>query len=364
MDTEDNVMNNENASGLKKTVDPYWQFVRGICIIFVILIHGKDGLKFENALAGSWNFDYWLVLRQVINFPVAVFFFLAGYFSNVEETKQKNPRHILKRLERLILPFYIWSLIYTLVNIVSKREKMNIGKTVIDFLFGLSASPLYYVFVLVQLVLLTPILIKLINRNRGIFILYLITPAYLVFIYIYTIAFDGQPYLYRLPFLPWFLFFFIGIRIKIRGYKPIFKTRQLTYSIVFCIICLVISILEGYGLVLAGYPSGFASGQIKGSTFLFALSIINLLMVIKPRFETHKDKLLIKLGDHSYGIYYVHLIWIMLFEWITSFYPALDNILPLFQLVQFLFTITMSMISILIVQKILGKKSARKYLGF
>src|SRR5664280_1065388 len=120
---------------------------------------------------------------------------------------------------------------------------------------------------------------------------------------IYTIAFDGQPYLYRLPFLPWFLFFFIGIKIKIRGYKPIFKTRQLSYSIAFCIISLVISILEGYGLVFAGYPSGFASGQIKGSTFLFALSIINLLMVIKPRFETHKDKLLIKLGDHSYGIY-------------------------------------------------------------
>lgn len=357
-------MNNKNTLVLEKTVDPYWQYVRGICIIFVILIHGKDGLKFENDLAGSWNFDYWMVLRQIINFPVAVFFFLAGYFSNVEETKSKNPRHILKRLERLIIPFYIWSLIYTLINIVSGSEKINIGKTIIDFLFGLSATPLYYVFVLVQLVLLTPLLIKLINRNLGSILLYLITPAYLVFIYIYTIAFDGQPYLYRLPFLPWFLFFFIGIRIKIRGYKPIFPQRQLTYSIIFCIISLFISILEGYGLILAGYPSGFATGQIKGSTFLFALSIINLLMVIKPRFESYKKSLFIKLGDHSYGIYYVHLIWIMSFEWITSFFPVLDNILPLFQVVQFFFTITMSMISILIIQKILGKKSARKYLGF
>lgn len=48
----------------------FWQMIRGICILAVIMIHCPQG--------GA----VWLGIRQVINFPVALFIFMAGYFVN------------------------------------------------------------------------------------------------------------------------------------------------------------------------------------------------------------------------------------------------------------------------------------------
>ena len=50
----------------------YWQVVRGICILAVIAIHCPQGTD-ENLFT-------WLGIRQLINFPVALFIFMAGYF--------------------------------------------------------------------------------------------------------------------------------------------------------------------------------------------------------------------------------------------------------------------------------------------
>jgi len=84
-------------NGNAKDIDAYWQYIRGICIICVILIHCKTGVGYENNLIGSWNFDYWLIFRQFINFPVAVFIFLAGYFTNIEKAKKGYITYITNR---------------------------------------------------------------------------------------------------------------------------------------------------------------------------------------------------------------------------------------------------------------------------
>lgn len=58
-----------------KQRDPYFQAIRGICICAVILIHCQA--------TGHTTFAeyYQIILRQTINFPVAVFVFMAGYFA-------------------------------------------------------------------------------------------------------------------------------------------------------------------------------------------------------------------------------------------------------------------------------------------
>lgn len=51
----------------------YWQIIRGICILAVIMIHCPQ----EKYI--------WLGIRQIINFPVALFIFMAGYFVNLQK---------------------------------------------------------------------------------------------------------------------------------------------------------------------------------------------------------------------------------------------------------------------------------------
>lgn len=65
----------------KKDERPYWQQVRGVCILAVILIHvlAEYTLNAESVSNGT------LMLRQLVNFPVPVFIFLSGYFTKQEK---------------------------------------------------------------------------------------------------------------------------------------------------------------------------------------------------------------------------------------------------------------------------------------
>lgn len=58
----------------------YWQSIRGICILAVVLIHSLGGFGY------SVGYDTeFVILRQVINFAVATFVFMSGYFVPVEK---------------------------------------------------------------------------------------------------------------------------------------------------------------------------------------------------------------------------------------------------------------------------------------
>ena len=63
----------------------YWQNIRGICILAVVLIHSLSG--FDYSVANNAEF---MLLRQIINFAVATFVFMAGYFVNVDFLSDKE----------------------------------------------------------------------------------------------------------------------------------------------------------------------------------------------------------------------------------------------------------------------------------
>mgnify|MGYP000159984393 FL=1 len=63
----------------------YWQSIRGICILAVVLIHSLSGFDYSSAS----NVKF-VILRQVINFAVAIFVFMAGYFVNIETLSEKS----------------------------------------------------------------------------------------------------------------------------------------------------------------------------------------------------------------------------------------------------------------------------------
>lgn len=63
----------------------YWQSIRGVCILAVVLIHSLGGFDYSV----SYNTEF-IILRQIINFAVATFVFMSGYFVPVEKICNKN----------------------------------------------------------------------------------------------------------------------------------------------------------------------------------------------------------------------------------------------------------------------------------
>lgn len=63
----------------------YWQSISGVCILAVVLIH----LLGEFDYSTGYNSEF-IILRQIINFAVATFVFMAGYFVNVDALSDKE----------------------------------------------------------------------------------------------------------------------------------------------------------------------------------------------------------------------------------------------------------------------------------
>lgn len=81
-------------TGTIKQRNAFWQCVRGLCILAVVMIHCPSGIEYG---AGTFPYTATLILRQFINFPVAVFFFLAGYFTNPDRVNKNYRTYVLTR---------------------------------------------------------------------------------------------------------------------------------------------------------------------------------------------------------------------------------------------------------------------------
>lgn len=82
----------------------YWQSIRGICILAVVLIHSLGGFDYSTGYSVEF-----VILRQIINFAVATFVFMAGYFVNVDALfdKEFSYKHwIIYRGGATVYPIY------------------------------------------------------------------------------------------------------------------------------------------------------------------------------------------------------------------------------------------------------------------
>lgn len=63
----------------------HWQNVRGICILAVVLIHSMGGFDYSTG-----HMTEFILTRQIINFAVATFVFMSGYFTPVEKISDES----------------------------------------------------------------------------------------------------------------------------------------------------------------------------------------------------------------------------------------------------------------------------------
>ena len=92
----------------------YIQELRCICIIAVIGIHAFT-LQPESANSLYWGVTF----RQFINFPVAFFFFLAGYFA--------KPAKLHVRIKKIFIPYFIWTSTYWIKPLIFHSGAISWG---------------------------------------------------------------------------------------------------------------------------------------------------------------------------------------------------------------------------------------------
>lgn len=233
----------------------YWQNIRGICILAVVLIHSLGGFDYS----AGYNVEF-IILRQIINFAVATFVFMSGYFVPVEKICNKD------------FSYKEWILngggqtVRTLCNLVfysgiSLAKDIHHGKSihwldyVYRFVIGKSATPFYYIVVLIQLTIITPWLVYVVKESKTIKnLLWLITPCYLLYVYVRNFTTGSSPRLYETLFPAWFGFYYLGINVRCGLKLKCNRWKVLTAWAVSCV--------EALALRELGMSVGFYTSQI------------------------------------------------------------------------------------------------------
>lgn len=281
------------------------QTLRGIAIIAVVLIH---------TLPEKGN--YQIFCRPFINFAVALFIFLSGYLTKIENNDWR--RFYKRRIKRVLIPYIIWTIMYTLPHTDPKR--------LVSCLLTTNAShQLYYIFVYIQFVLLTPWIGKL-AKSKYRWVGWFIAPmATILYKYIAIILNIAPPSyistLWGISCLGWFTYYYLGLVLG----NGIFHATAPKWTSLFIlyVLSIILQIAEGY---VWYYVFGInnCGTQIKLSSFITSTIFLTMsYLYISDDKIQFKSKVLQTLGDYSFGIYLSHILVIRLLRHFTSWYTTL-----------------------------------------
>jgi len=184
-------------------------------------------------------------------------------------------------------------------------NSVTISKLALKIVAGRTAPHLYYIIVLIQLTIIAPLLLKVI-RGKGKWILYLITPVWLICIYIWCYTMGEVPPLYHTFFPAWIGFYVWGMECRNKKYE--------CFRWIWLIpVAVLMEVAEAYISLKLGAPVAFSCTQLRFSSFLLACSVIRVFlgMTDKSCSERRIAKRLEYIGDKSYGIYFIHYIFIL-----------------------------------------------------
>lgn len=313
------------------------QVLRGIAIIGVVLIHTTWG--------GYWQ----VVFRPFVNYSVALFLFISGFLTKV--TNDNWSSFYSKRVLRVLLPFLLWTLIYTLPS-------TNLKDYLEHILFANATPHLYYLFVYIQFVLLTPLLGRLaLSKHR--WIGFLIAPVSIIGYTYVNLVFGVQPNwlisnLWAISALGWFGFYYLGLLLG-NGLMTInikWQTLILLYGLT-----ILLQIGEGYVWYIF-YGMGTCGTQLKLTSLL--TSSIALFAAYKYILDSKMSQtpiVLKKIGDFSFGIYLSHELLLMLLSNHTTWYSEIHFVLNA------VIILTLSFVLVATVRRLVGERVSR-WIGF
>lgn len=307
------------------------QILRAIAICAVVICHSYP-FRFRGVF-----------VRTFVNFSVPLFFFLSGYLTKLEYDNWG--RFWLKRIRRIFIPYAVWSVMWTVIS-------HGYDQFFFKLLTGKTLYPYYYVFVYCQFTLFTPLIARL-AKSRYRWVGWLIQP-----LAIYLRKYCGwEQYVPVYEMFSFFGAYYLGLLLGNRllqwncGYK---RTGAL------CVVTFILSALEGVYWYKAG-NFDLATNILNLTNYPYSMACLLLAhqyltddgSVIR---DTTFNRMLITLGDCSFGIFLIHAFIIMIMQKLSIYYRLA---FPLNSAV----AVLSSWLCVLCGRKIFGEKYG-KYLGF
>ena len=320
--------------------------LRGLAIICVVMIHSSNmGFQFSSE---SFNFNFTLLSRQLINIAVPLFLAISGYFLAKKDITTLSEHFIFlkKQIPKIYIPFLFWSIVWLVLGVLLFNA--SIAHELFKLAIFQSSGPYYFIALILQYYILLPLLKHLANFKGLIISLVISLVSLGIIFYIRNYMGINLPLILYAGNFPILLVFFV-LGLYLGSQKEVAISNKLLIALV--VIFYILSCLESYFLYSLFENGGLAATAMKPSSFLFALFLIILLF---KNIDFYKSDTLEYLGKISFGVYLIHVFLLKITPpLIRNFFPSLEEIQILYQPILFLITLLSCIAIILIGKKIL-----------
>lgn len=346
--------------GNLKDRDESFDAFRGVAIIAVVAIH-----------AIPWQFyrvGTVLSYRQLLNFAVPAFLFISGYWMSKKSirTLEDYINFMRKRFLRIFIPYLLWSLVFIGYDAV-KVHGIDIVQVVHKLLIGGASFHFYFIIVIAQLYVLTPLLQYLNHRSYGfvpVLMLNILTLCLLYFFRLHGItALHDSYYTVHDPFFSWVVFYQFGLFVGTRDNE--ISIPQNMYRTVLLLVLASLAVSDWEALfILSKFDNWqLAICGLKYSSFIYSSCVILGFLVLRRCLKAW-PRFLVILGHYSFGIYLVHIIILRGLVHVLQNARLLHSFEPLYEFILVSMTLLICCGVIAVSRKLLPKPVCSRVLGF
>ena len=310
-------------------------YLNGLSITAVVLFHAV-GMDFVAMFAWSHRylppgvpassqiggFPYYVLrlMEQLIIFCIPAFLFVSGFFIAIATGRSRETiawSVVWARLKNLLIPYLLWTFIILAMQVILEGHNLSVRRLFLDVFTGTTNEVMYFVPLLVQFYLLSPLLVWMAKKNWKLLLV-------LALIIQFGVQFLAYPMFLGLDF-PWatillnltpkwffptrILWFTLGIIIGF--YLEQFKTFLSRYRWVFLLIALVaipLGVIEWEWFFRLSGQEWLAVRETNLDNIFSLAVILSFLAFADARLPL--EKTIERLGGKSYGIYLTHAIFI------------------------------------------------------
>lgn len=309
-------------------------YLNGLAVIAVILFHAA-GMGFVAMF--SWthrylpvqgpNFDQmgstsYYALRTVegiVTFSIPAFLFISGFFIAFAAGRSKTTvswEYVFSRIQYLLVPYLIWSFV-TLALLYVQGSRLSLQNLLVNIATGQTGPVFYYVPLLIQLYLLSPLLVSLARKNWKVLLLvvtgiqlFIVALQYPLFLGWENPLFNQLVSLFPKWFFPVRIFWFaLGIIVgfNINQFKSV--SGSLRWVLLALLVIFVpLAMIEWETLLtLSGGEWLEHRETLIDLLYAFVLLIAFLLF---NNVSLPLNKQISDLGAKSYGIFLTHALFI------------------------------------------------------
>lgn len=313
----------------KRNISLDW--MRFTACLLVILQHVAEFYYVSPELKPNYSDNAILVgiFNSISRTAVPLFIMISGYL--LLPMKQTTTVFFKKRFTRILFPFLLWSLIYSVY--FTAQADSPVGEwlqTISRIPFIYQAEHLWYVYMLIGLYLLIPILtpwLKSVSKKEleAYLMLWAVT-AFLPYLRLWIPNIGADTYFNPSPTFYYFSGFagYLLLGYYIRRYNPFSTWKALSAILVGWIVTSWVFLYRlRYSETLQHLELSWGFSTIN--VVLMSLGLFVLILKVKPSRFSIIDKCVISISTLSYGIYLCHVLWLWLY--LPIFMSLFDSVI-------------------------------------